>query len=230
MKNLIKKNKIEHIYRFAFLEALFKEKARLIISLEGQMKFVADDNNKMQIGRMFDNLLFKDTNKCLMLLGNPGSGKTLAFHAIRMMLKDLVWFGNHEYLEKQLFNVVLTTEVVSDYQKGGTEAINKYKRGQWMFDDFGKELLEANYYGTTIKVMNDILAYRYDLWKNEGLKTFFTSNHPLVPATGKPNFIKDRYGDYIYDRLLEMCEVVILKGSSRRPKHNDRSSENKNHQ
>ncbi len=219
MKSLIDKLKIKDIYSETFLKTLFMLKANnAVYNIRTKLKYQIDDKNKDAITKMFDSFILNNTDKSIIAEGNVGVGKTIAFQIFQDVLSDLARAG-HEYLKQQIFNIALTTEIVSDFQENGAEGIRKYKNNTWLFDDLGKEETEANHFGTKKKVLSEIIAYRYDLWKAKGIKTFFTSNYSLTHTSkeGK-NFFKEKYGAHIYDRLIEMTSTVTFKGESRRQK------------
>lgn len=77
-------------------------------------------------------------------------------------------------------------------------------------DDIGHEPLSVSHFGTEFSPVAEFIKARYNKCKEEPLwnkTTHFTTN--LSPAG-----LRGHYGEYIFDRLIEMCEWVEMEGKS----------------
>lgn len=77
-----------------------------------------------------------------------------------------------------------------------------------VLDDFG----EGNYSSWEIEKISHVVCERY----NSMLTTFFTSNYPIRKNKETKNTIEDKLGKNISSRLLEMSEVIEIKGEDMR--------------
>ncbi len=139
--------------------------------------------------------------KGLIIRGCRGSGKTMTLKIIQKVLKN--------------FSINNTRDVVSEFNQSGFGGISdflNYKNR--VFDDLGTEE-KGLHFGNRIEVFTDLIERRYDLFQNKGIITHFTTNESNKE-------IQDRYGARAFDRLREMCCVVVLgdNNQSRRNKYN----------
>ena len=77
-------------------------------------------------------------------------------------------------------------------------------------DDIGHEPLTVTHFGTTFSPMAEFIQARYTQCQQEPMfsrQTYFTTNLTL-------DGLRERYGDFIVDRLIEMCEWVHMDGQS----------------
>lgn len=151
-----------------------------------------------------------DCSKGLMLCGTVGTGKTSLLYAMRQFLVDTIRDGF------PIFNVA--NDVVQFYaQKGDIGKFitdvdpitGHHEAGTMAFDELGREAIPANHYGTKLNVMEQIIQSRYSYYTTERAKTHFTTNCNAAD-------LERIYGDYILDRLKEMCNWVALTGTSHR--------------
>lgn len=188
-------------------------------------KYDIDDNNREAIQQLFNYFTFNeaefngDLNKGLLVIGNYGSGKTIAMEIFKewiltSQLNHAPW--NQAFYDAKCTGIALA---FTDEKNGGENSLNQYVTAKrWMFDDLGKELEDGKTYqhfGTRMNVMAYILEKRYDLLVNYGIKTFATSNFPLVAKENTRPF-KNLYGSYIDDRMNQLFNVIVFKGKSRR--------------
>ena len=124
-----------------------------------------------------------DTKKGLLIQGGIGSGKTSTLKLIQL------WTPNSD---RFMYNPC--QNVVSDYNAGGDEIMELYKKHkERMFDDLGTERI-GKYYGNNVETMQEIIMARYDLYRYQGIKTHITTNL-------NNEQILERYGERAYDRL-----------------------------
>jgi len=122
-------------------------------------------------------------------------------------------------------------ELASSAQQHGLEALlDKINCTHLYIDDIGREKTTVTSFGTTINVIENLIAARYDYVRhnkdwlpkipnpdrngpayihNGYYTTSFTTNLSLAE-------LSERYGEYIIDRLVEMCEFKKIEGDSQR--------------
>jgi DNA replication protein DnaC len=139
-------------------------------------------------------------NKGLLVKGCVGSGKTMTFKIIQQVIKGFV-----------INNI---REVVADFNLGGFESLQLYMEKIRLFDDIGSEH-DGKFYALNTNVVQELIVRRYEKFQNKGLITHFTTNEGSQQ-------LNVRYGDRAYDRLREMCTIIILGDNnlSRRDKYN----------
>ncbi len=138
-----------------------------------------------------------DTSKGLLIIGGTGCGKTQVFKA----------------MQQTLFNTSIPSfricECINvEYAiRSGNNVYEDFNYGVVSFDDLGSEQIETVVFGNRVTVMNEILQLRYNSFQRSGLKTHLTSN--LSEAE-----IESKYGTRIFDRLKEMCNIIIFDWQS----------------
>lgn len=171
--------------------------------------YVIDDENKSVINTLADyftgatvpNL---DPTKGILLIGNPGGGKTIMMKTMR----DVMLHSDHT------FGWTTCRQIAQSFGVSGFKDIIKWGSGcKWhtMFDDLGAEG-DMTYFGTKANVMADIIQDRYENFIDKKFKMHITTN---LDWDG----IRERYGVRVESRLHEMCNVLILRGS---PSQKDR--------
>lgn len=161
------------------------------------------------------------SKKGLIIIGNVGTGKTVAMETFREILsKPNIRRG---------FRSITTRHIVREFNQEGHQTIDKYGRFSFgskydatkgdnpdytkprtvFFDDLGLEESKASMYGNTANVMAEILLDRYEMFKSHGMKTYGTSNLGIAE-------LSEIYGERIQDRFREMCEVIVIEGKSLR--------------
>ena len=132
--------------------------------------------------------LWREPVKGLAMFGSVGTGKTTALTIIAAACR---W---------QMFTFY---ELARHYEVDGGEWLDDWlreiSREHIVLDDLGAEG-ESKHYGTALPVA-DIVCDRYDRWKHQGQRTYYTSN---LTADDRVR----RYGARVCDRIAEMCDVV----------------------
>lgn len=165
----------------------------------GGLRFDSDKAKK-EVTRFFEAF---ESGRSIVSYGNPGTGKTLLFELIRRVTN---------YRARTAFLILPTSTVVENLDTDGHEYLRRLWSGNVLFDDLGAEK-ETMYYGNRTDVFEYIIRKRYELWKNEGLATYFTTNL-------KPEEIKLRYGTRAWERLEEMAEHILVDDGDKRKLNN----------
>lgn len=158
--------------------------------------YVISDQNE-QVYRNFI-LTHHEAKKGVILMGNPGSGKTFMFDVMQKI--------THPSSIRK-FSKLNCLDIVLSFNQHGHSIFTKHQDKNMLFDDLGTES-NGVYYGDKINVFEKFIQFRYDLFINKGVLTHFTTN--LTPEE-----IRERYGLRCASRLNEMCEYFVLGGDSK---------------
>lgn len=185
---------------------LLKLNAEMILLQRGKKhEFIVDNENRNVIRELYNyvtgNENFKaNTNhsesnlyKGILLLGGWGTGKTILIESvceiINLLSRKRITFIN----AKKLKSIT------------GKEEIDKYLKRPMFIDDIGKEDKETRDYGDPVYPLIDLISQRYDF----GAWTFGTSNFSFKT-------LGEMYGEFLQERIIEMFNIIELKGKSRR--------------
>lgn len=135
--------------------------------------------------------------KGVFLFGNTGTGKTYILHAIKNRVKEIsprtsVVFENW---------VDLLIDLRDDFNKLRSTIDNISENEMIMIDDLGSEKMTE----WSQEILYSIVNKAYEREK----KIFIATNLSLEQFT-------ERYGDRIFSRLAEACEMIEMKGEDRR--------------
>lgn len=148
--------------------------------------------------------------KGIMLIGNVGTGKT---EMLRMMGSYLKFLG----VTGTQFRIESVPDIADRFSIKGREVFDVIRKGNWMFDELcflnektGRPDREiAINFGDKILIGEKLIYDRYAEFKENGWRSHFTTNASLQQ-------IKDIYGNRVYSRLMEMCNVFVYSGKDRR--------------
>lgn len=171
-------------------------------------RFILDDENSIIINRIIQWLDgdpafnqqyafgMQDLSKGIMLIGNPGSGKTTILEIIQAITrKTPLTFRKHA-----------TTNIIDEFSKSGPEYLKQLK-GNIFFDDLGFEKT-AIHFGDKRELMQDVIFSRYDQMRGYDRSiSHFTSMM-------KWQDIEAKYGPFAWSRLKQMCNIFLLGASS----------------
>lgn len=136
-------------------------------------------------------------HKGLLYFGPAGTGKTFASRVIR-------GFDNY-----RLFSA---TEIVHYYNSPDDKKLMmknfQYKYANIVIDDLGTEEGISDY-GVKFELLEKILTFRHELFIRRGYRTIITTN-----LTGEQ--LKARYGERVYSRLHQMCQLINASGEDLR--------------
>ncbi len=158
--------------------------------------YVVNPADKEQISNLFKAFL---EGKSIIIFGSNGTGKTMLFELLKRITHPQ---------SKLRFRSRNVLDTVLDFNTRGHEAFRDDTTANVFYDDLGSED-KGYWYGDKVEVFDKLMQFRYDRWRSDNLRTFFTSNLTL-------DEIKARYGSRFRDRLREQYYQVVLNGESKR--------------
>lgn len=182
-------------------------------------EFEIDTDNKNVISVLFDYFTGNrdrceknqiDLNKGILIVGNPGSGKS----ALMQIFKTYTG----EILMKNSFQYHIASEIIEKSQQDGHEYLDHFSHNfnglhpspiTCYIDDVASKIEKVKHYGTEIDVIAELINTRYNVYQRYGKLTHFSSN--LYPVD-----LASIYDERIISRLTEMCNVIELSGKDRR--------------
>ena len=132
--------------------------------------------------------------KGICLQGHTGCGKTVPFEVMQVVSRND---------QNKAFSIV-TADALSEKAATGDD-LGQYRTVNkgLCIDDLGEEQ-KARYMGNEICAITRVINSRHTLWRKNGTITHFTTNL-------EPDELREKYGDRVYRRLLEMCTIVEVK-------------------
>jgi energy-coupling factor transporter ATP-binding protein EcfA2 len=170
-----------------------KERFWRYVNLITDNNFIVDDENREALKFIIDAM--DNSPKGLLICGRTGSGKTIVLEALSKIYRPPF------HPERLQFKTV--DDIVAQYEKIGDDAIGLQSTKNCCFDELGREKNPAKYYGSDCDVMQRVILKRYDLYKKQGCRSFFTSNYSRQD-------LRERYGDHCFSRLNEMVQFINL--------------------
>lgn len=185
------------------------EKIKTYLNIKGHLLFGKD----FKIYKEDEPLLFKlccyfiqdyyscsqmgiDTNKGILLSGPVGCGKT-------SLMKLLLHLAPH----KTNYEIIPTRNIVFNFNASGFEILEKYNQTKtYCFDDLGVEPT-GSHYAKECNVMGEILLSRYDIFKENKIKTHITTNLNAQE-------IEKKFGSRVRSRLREMFNLISFSSAS----------------
>jgi len=190
------------------------------LSREGK-RFIIDDGNANVIKFLL--LYFNDCKeceevfpqmhhvleKCLLLVGEAGTGKTLLMEIFSIYLS--LTRNRHHYYNVSMVQLMNYYKVHSHINKYTFNESDKGKCEPYALclNDIGLEIDSQKSYGTNISdVVDEFLYARYEICQQWYVRTYLTSNYDVEDFKKRFNYrINDRFKSY---------NLVPLTGSSRR--------------
>ncbi len=183
------------------LYSLFEEYYRALVEESG-VDFILNEKDKKILGQIClwyaaDSRFKGSLRKGLLIHGSYGTGKTKMCQTLEHVMHTV---------ENKFLKIVSAYDLQRIYERQLDEEIEILrKRELLVIDDIGVESVETRYYGNTSEPFKDLFYYRYQ----ENKTTIITTN-----LTHKE--LKERYGDRIYDRMIEVLNDIVLDGKSKR--------------
>lgn len=160
----------------------------------------------------YEQIIKKDKAKGLLIIGSIGAGKSLMMRVYQKLflgsLRGFKWVNSA--ILRDMLEEISVLEIKESYGYA-------YK-GDLYIDDIGLFQGKNMKYGNAINVISEIIFERYELYIREGFRTHISSNLPfdIKDNQGDIPTIRALYGDRVYDRVNEMCEIFIINSKSLR--------------
>lgn len=175
--------------------------------------FLGDLENFLKCNNLYQNEKCKPSlSKGLLIVGNFGNGKTSTLKAFSEVTKGT----------KKYFKVIGTKEAVTKYSFLKEDNYNQelfYKdliKTNFLFDDLLKEE-KASSYGT-LNLIEQVLEGKYREKKiaHGTLNYKENSSGVIEDIETAIEQIGEKYGNYMYDRVYSMFNIIEFKGKSLR--------------
>lgn len=144
------------------------------------------------------------------IAGNTGTGKTWCMEIMQAYIQAIgikvLWHNDND--PRPLYWRTIRADGLCDvWAESGN--IQQYKTAPMLaIQDLGNEPPETLYMGNRLDVVRYVIEYRGDMHAE---MTFITSNLRMGG-----DILKERYGDRVASRLMEMCNYYEIKGKDRR--------------
>ena len=145
-----------------------------------------------------------DNCKAIGIIGNTGSGKSLAMQIFREFCKvDDIKYAIGGKIKRFTPVMISARRIVNEFNSKGYDALDVITNWDSMIiDDLGAENQNAKYYGSEVQVMEYVIEERY----NKNLLTHFTTNLDMRQ-------IEDEYGERVRSRLFKSTNLIKMVSS-----------------
>ena len=145
-----------------------------------------------------------DLKKGLLIAGDFGTGKTVAMEIYTIYLNLIKKGKTFAYFD--------TDEIIESYAKHGRTSIENYNGSYDIcIDELGEDSGKHYFFGSVEDPIGILLYKRYKQFKDYGNRTHAVTNLNV-------DMLKERFVPKIYDRMVEMFNLLPLTGDSwRRP-------------
>lgn len=134
-------------------------------------------------------------------LGNTGVGKTTR---LRKEFDERAGDFKAWIDADDIFELGLTAGLV--------ELKAKVRQKHLYIDDIGHEPTSCSHFGTSFSPVTEVIKLRYKMFSDPVEGKYLPTLHATTNLT--PDELVLKYGAYIVDRLVEMCEWNNLEGQS----------------
>lgn len=147
-----------------------------------------------------------DHHRGIFLRGPVGTGKS---DLLRGLSRAIAIGGGEGFPIVAAKRIVYEFSRTDDRVEQGPTVVLRYSRMPMLaIDDLGTEE-DGRHYGKTVNVIADLVAFRYDLWRQGKAVTFVTTNLTNAALSAK-------YDERTVSRLAEMMNVLEIGGPDRR--------------
>lgn len=165
--------------------------------------FEVDEANKAALNQLYlyitaNEKFSGDLSKGLLFIGGFGTGKTTLARLIMLIYADQT-----KKIPKFLSTVDIQKLFIDNELFN-----NPYKNietAPLIIDELGREEDKIMVFGTTHRPIEELIQRRY----NTQAFTIATSNYSLET-------LRKKYSDFVADRLVQMLNIIVLDGKSRR--------------
>jgi len=185
------------------------------ILLYGEAFSIEEETLKTPYKKTFENFKKKKGKKGVLVIGQVGSGKSAMMKVYQRMFKDT----------ERRFKLVKAYELKDMSEEMTTGQIKEIYgsdlKCDLYIDDIGINQ-DAKRYGNTVNIISEIIVDRYELFINAGYRTHFSSNviaeykGDINDPKSKMPTLRSLYGGRVLDRIKEMCDIIVFKGTSLR--------------
>ncbi len=198
--NILKKVRTENLKDITNIETV------ILIGKLFESNFVLNESNFEFYNQLIlystrDSLFKKDLNKGLLLMGNIGTGKSLAMK-IMHIFKFVKANRSFEYFESD--------EIIDSYCKEGRVGILKYNTiHDLLIDELGNDSGKQNNFGNIEDPISLLLNKRYNDFINPNSKLY---THAITNLDEVE--LNNRFDERIIDRIYEMFNIIPVIGNS----------------
>jgi DNA replication protein DnaC len=157
--------------------------------------------------KTYEGMLFEQ--KGVLLVGSIGCGKTTMVRVLHRLLRDT----------DRCFKFVTAKDLKYLLEESSPATVKeKYGKSLRMnlyIDDIGI-FLNQNKYGNVTNIISELIFERSELFCETGIKTHFSSNTPPISGDKNIETLATMYGERVYDRLVEMCDLISWQSKSLR--------------
>lgn len=193
-RNILPSSPAKLPFQFSSLEEVESRIASIYnVIVENRGHQMCWDNDTQQHISDVSQWIFTSPQRGLLLFGSVGNGKTTMLKAINWLFRGGA--------------VVLSAKAIYEYYKENERLQNNFGSKILLIDDLGTEPERCLIYGEDHHPLSDMLMRRYE------------NNATTIIATNlSGDDIRLRYGDRVYDRILEMFFSILYTSPSYRAK------------
>lgn len=185
--------------------ALLMELYKSNVSLR-QIPFVPDTLTMKHIAKAAMWLCDEDGKVGLLIMGEPGNGKTTLLRSMRDLINRLHESARASEEKKLIIVDALEIGKAGRDDKSGAPYLKKLQREELLgIDDVGLDSAIVNSYANLNSPMEELLTFRYD-------KQLFT----IITTNLTPKQIREKYGDRMADRFNEMFDRIVFENNTYR--------------